>query len=100
MVLAAGAGTPPPPAHAGWCPRRSVRWAGGRCSTSPWRAGHVRRRRALAVNVHHGRGAMLAHLARHHPGVHVSVEEPEALGTAGALGRARPAGSAAGPAWW
>jgi len=39
---------------------------------------------AVAVNVHHGRDAMLAHLA-HRPDVHVSVEEPVALGTAGAL---------------
>ncbi|UDY36018.1 nucleotidyltransferase family protein [Dermatobacter hominis] len=38
----------------------------------------------VAVNVHHGRDAMLAHLADRHD-VHVSEEEPEALGTAGAL---------------
>jgi NDP-sugar pyrophosphorylase family protein len=37
----------------------------------------------VAVNVHHGREAMLAHLGDR---VHVSVEEPEALGTAGAVG--------------
>jgi CTP:molybdopterin cytidylyltransferase MocA len=41
----------------------------------------------VAVNVHHGRAAMEAHLGRR---VHVSVEEGEALGTAGALGRLRP----------
>jgi NDP-sugar pyrophosphorylase family protein len=41
---------------------------------------------AVAVNVHHGRGAMEAHLAGR---VHLSIEEPEALGTAGALGRLR-----------
>jgi N-acetyl-alpha-D-muramate 1-phosphate uridylyltransferase len=39
----------------------------------------------VAVNVHHGRGAMEEHLAT--AGVHLSIEEPEALGTAGALGR-------------
>jgi NDP-sugar pyrophosphorylase family protein len=43
----------------------------------------------LAVNVHHGRAQIEAHLAAA-PSVHVSVEEPEALGTAGALGRLRP----------
>jgi NDP-sugar pyrophosphorylase family protein len=42
-----------------------------------------------AVNVHHGRAAMEEHLAGR-PDVHVSVEEPVALGTAGALGRLRP----------
>lgn len=42
----------------------------------------------VAVNVHHGRGAMEAYLAGH-PHVHVSVEEPVALGTAGALSRLR-----------
>ncbi len=42
----------------------------------------------VATNVHHGRDAVLAHLAGR-PDVHVSVEEPEALGTAGALGALR-----------
>lgn len=42
----------------------------------------------VAVNVHHGRGAMLAHLAAR-PRVHRSLEEAEALGTAGAVGRLR-----------
>src|SRR5437773_5066779 len=41
---------------------------------------------AVAVNVHHGRGAMESHLAGR---VHLSVEEPAALGTAGALGLLR-----------
>jgi NDP-sugar pyrophosphorylase family protein len=41
---------------------------------------------AVAVNIHYGRGAMEAHLAGR---VHLSVEEPEALGTAGALGNLR-----------
>ena len=40
---------------------------------------------AVAVNVHHGRDALERHLAGD-ARVHVSVEEPEALGTAGALG--------------
>ena len=40
----------------------------------------------LAVNVHHGRAALEAHLAGR---VHLSVEEPEALGTAGAIGALR-----------
>jgi CTP:molybdopterin cytidylyltransferase MocA len=42
----------------------------------------------VAVNVHHGRGAMEAHLDGQ--GVFVSVEEKQALGTAGALAHLRP----------
>src|SRR3954452_209622 len=41
---------------------------------------------AVAVNVHHGRAAMESHLAGR---VHLSVEEPEALGTAGGIGNLR-----------
>jgi N-acetyl-alpha-D-muramate 1-phosphate uridylyltransferase len=37
----------------------------------------------VAVNVHHGRGAMESHLAPR--GVHLSIEDGEALGTAGAV---------------
>jgi N-acetyl-alpha-D-muramate 1-phosphate uridylyltransferase len=44
---------------------------------------------AVAVNVHHGRAAIEEHLAADAAGVHVSVEEPEALGTAGALAHLR-----------
>jgi NDP-sugar pyrophosphorylase family protein len=40
----------------------------------------------IAVNVHHGRELMERHLAGR---AHLSVEEPEALGTAGALGLLR-----------
>ena len=40
----------------------------------------------VAVNVHHGRDAMEQHLSGR---AHLSVEEPEALGTAGALGQLR-----------
>lgn len=40
---------------------------------------------AIAVNVHHGRALMEAHLAER--GLHLSIEEPEPLGTAGALGQ-------------
>ncbi len=40
----------------------------------------------VAVNVHHGRDDMVEHLGN---GVHVSVEEERALGTAGALGHLR-----------
>jgi MurNAc alpha-1-phosphate uridylyltransferase len=43
----------------------------------------------VAVNVHHGRPLMEAHLAVLDDPVRVSVEEPEALGTAGALGHLR-----------
>jgi N-acetyl-alpha-D-muramate 1-phosphate uridylyltransferase len=42
---------------------------------------------AIAVNVHHARQAIEAHLEGR---VHVSVEEPRALGTAGALGQLQP----------
>jgi len=42
---------------------------------------------AIAVNVHHARKAIAAHLEGR---VHVSVEEPRALGTAGALGQLKP----------
>jgi N-acetyl-alpha-D-muramate 1-phosphate uridylyltransferase len=42
---------------------------------------------AIAVNVHHARNAIEAHLDGR---VHVSVEEPRVLGTAGALGQLRP----------
>jgi N-acetyl-alpha-D-muramate 1-phosphate uridylyltransferase len=41
----------------------------------------------VAVNVHHGRAALEAHLAGR---VHLSFEKAEALGTAGALGQLRP----------
>lgn len=41
----------------------------------------------VAVNVHHGRALVEAHLEAATAIVRLSVEEPEALGTAGALGR-------------
>lgn len=44
---------------------------------------------AVAVNVHHGRALMEAHLAHLDRPLHVSVEDPEPLGTAGALGNLR-----------
>jgi len=42
--------------------------------------------RAVAVNVHHGRAPLEAHLAGR---VHLSVEDEQALGTAGGLGHLR-----------
>lgn len=42
---------------------------------------------AVAVNLHHGRRAIEAHVADR---VHVSIEAREPLGTAGALGQLRP----------
>src|SRR5690242_8490235 len=42
---------------------------------------------SLCVNVHHHRGMLENHLAGR---VHLSIEEPQALGTAGALGLLRP----------
>jgi len=46
----------------------------------------------VAVNTHHGRARLQAHFASRSTGapVHLSVEEPEALGTAGAVGHLRP----------
>lgn len=50
----------------------------------------------MAVNLHHGRQALRDHLEGHElmrggiDQLHLSIEEPEALGTAGALGRLRP----------
>lgn len=43
----------------------------------------------VAVNVHAHREQLEQHLASHEPGVHVSVEHDERLGTAGALGHLR-----------
>jgi MurNAc alpha-1-phosphate uridylyltransferase len=40
----------------------------------------------VAVNVHHGRAQLEAHLAGR---AHLSIEEPDVLGTAGALGQLR-----------
>lgn len=45
---------------------------------------------AVAVNAHHHAAAVAEHLAATDPGVHLSVEGPEALGTAGAVGLLRP----------
>ena len=85
VVLAAGAGTRLRPLTElrpkALCPvanRPLVDWALDRV------APHVSR---TAVNVHHHREQLLAHLSGRD--VHVSVEEPVALGTAGALGRLR-----------
>jgi len=101
VVLAAGAGTRLQPLTRlrpkAMCPvanRPLVDWALDRACTTPLQR--------LAVNVHHGRQSLEAHLHRiriHDGGVrapavevplHVSVEEREALGTAGALGHLRP----------
>lgn len=41
---------------------------------------------SLAVNLHHGRTPLVTHLAGR---VHLSIEEPRPLGTAGALGQLR-----------
>ncbi len=57
---------------------------------------HARQRLAavtgsIAVNVHHGRDQVEAHLAADPaPGLHLSFEEDEARGTAGAMGLLRP----------
>lgn len=43
----------------------------------------------VAVNAHHHADQIVAHLHAQWPSVHVSVEQPEALGTAGAIGQLR-----------
>ena len=82
VVLAAGAGTRLRPLTdirpKALCPVKNVALVDHALA----RIGPYVSRRA--VNVHHGREQMEAHLAG--LGVHVSVEEDEALGTAGALG--------------
>src|SRR3954471_155012 len=40
----------------------------------------------MAVNAHHGRATLQTHIGDR---AHLSIEEPEALGTAGALGQLR-----------
>lgn len=45
---------------------------------------------AIAVNVHHERDRMVAHLRRSASDLTISVEDVQALGTAGAIGRLRP----------
>lgn len=88
MVLAAGAGVrlrpltrlrPKP-----LCPVDGVALVDGNLSRVAAVAGDGPA--ALAVNVHHGRDQLEAHLDGR---VHLSVEEAEALGTAGALGHLR-----------
>src|SRR5947199_1488435 len=81
VVLAAGAGTRLRPLT--WlrpkplCPVENV-------PLVDWAIGWARAATdAVAVNVHHGRAAMESHLAGR---VHLSIEEPEALGTAGGVG--------------
>ena len=101
VVLAAGAGTRLQPLTRfrpkAMCPvanRPLVDWALDRMATVPLTR--------VAVNVHHGRQSLEGHLHRiriHDGGLgapelkvplHISVEEREALGTAGALGFLRP----------
>jgi len=81
VVLAAGAGTRLRPLT--WlrpkalCPVDNV-------ALVDWAVGWARTvTPAVAVNVHHGRAAMESHLAGR---VHLSIEEPVALGTAGGVG--------------
>ncbi|MFP5254392.1 MAG: NDP-sugar synthase [Acidimicrobiia bacterium] len=101
VVLAAGAGTRLQPLTRlrpkAMCPvanRPLVDWALDRAASAPLAR--------VAVNVHHGRQSLEGHLHRiriHDGGagapavrvpLHISVEEREALGTAGALGYLRP----------
>jgi MurNAc alpha-1-phosphate uridylyltransferase len=84
VVLAAGAGTRLRPLTSlipkALCPVNNVPLV----DLALRRVGEVTRE--IAVNVHHGRELMEEHLAGR---AHLSIEEPEALGTAGALGELR-----------
>jgi MurNAc alpha-1-phosphate uridylyltransferase len=86
VVLAAGSGTRLRPLTAvlpkALCPVNNVAMVDAAVARARAVTPHV------AVNVHAGRALMEAHLAA--AGVHVSIEEPVALGTAGALGNLRP----------
>lgn len=88
VVLAAGAGTRlrpltlhTPKALACVGGRPLVEWALARIG--PYAE-------SVAVNAHHHATALAAHLHRISPTLHVSVEMPIPLGTAGALGKLRP----------
>lgn len=87
VVLAAGAGTRLKPLTdlrpKALCPVNNVALV----DLAIARAAAVVGSEAIAVNVHHGRLQMDAHL---HGRVHLSFEEPEPLGTAGAIGELRP----------
>src|SRR4051794_21751866 len=84
VVLAAGAGTRLRPLT--WL-RPKALCPVGNVALVDWAVGAARTvTAAVAVNVHHGRAAMESHLAGR---VHLSVEEPEALGTAGGIGNLR-----------
>ena len=80
VVLAAGAGTRLRPLT--WL-RPKALCPVGNVPLVDWSVGWARSvTNAVAVNVHHGRAAMESHLAGR---VHQSIEEPEALGTAGGV---------------
>lgn len=85
-MLAAGSGTRLRPLTAvlpkALCPVNNVAMVDAAVARARAVTPHV------AVNVHAGRALMEAHLAA--AGVHVSIEEPDVLGTAGALGNLRP----------
>jgi MurNAc alpha-1-phosphate uridylyltransferase len=92
IVLAAGAGTRLNPLNSvrpkPLCPIGNV-------ALVDLAVDRVRRRvAAVAVNLHHGAEEILGHLGRDGDGndsdVHVSVEKPDALGTAGAIANLLP----------
>jgi CTP:molybdopterin cytidylyltransferase MocA len=84
VILAAGAGTRLRPLTEilpkALCPINNVTLV----DLALERAGHIAS--DIAVNVHHGRDLMQQHLAGR---AHLSIEMPEPLGTAGALGKLR-----------
>src|SRR6187455_1037387 len=82
VVLAAGAGTRLRPLTElrpkALCPVNNVPLLEGALARVAAIAGRI------AVNAHHRAGQIVEHLAQRD--VYISVEEPEALGTAGAVG--------------
>lgn len=85
VILAAGAGTRLRPLTSlrpkALCPVGNIALVDHAIQRARLHAG------SIAVNVHHGREQMERHLAGR---VHLSIEEPGVLGTAGALGALKP----------
>lgn len=88
VVLAAGAGTRLRPLTL-TTPKVLV-GVGGRTLLDRAIADVAPHAQRLAVNAHHHASQIVEHVATHWPGVHVEVEAPQALGTAGAIANLRP----------
>lgn len=87
VVLAAGAGTRLRPLTL--TTPKVLCEVGGR-TLLDWALGDVQPLvGAIAVNAHHHAEQVVEHVRSRWPGVHVEVEQPDALGTAGAIGNLR-----------